>query len=400
MAGDLKQAAVWRIPTVPLAIVNILEPLWLETSRFRVECYLVVAGSNHCLKAMSMLEDAAKIQRSSGGDKYESCLGIVRLLICTCMLLGINGSLSCQEESVDKKTATKSLDTKKLAKPATTDSSAKGKLGQAVSTQLAAPSSQDPTDRKTKRQANSVESHASLIIALAGLAVGVVALYQSRLGLRLTQIVTQLDVRERRVKVRNLVNTAWDLIGGGAGVQTIRTPIQDTKLLEQARRILEDEVFLYDPKNLQAYCCMSAYLAATDQIEEAAEFLVAALEIFPKSILLLSNLGAALIQLGDLEEAESILNVAFDLDPDFPPVLYNSGGIAFLKRDWRQASMMFRRTICFDRKHAHAFYFLGLSLLKQDLVEDARCVFDRVAQLDHELWSPDRSVRFLQRPLV
>jgi protein O-GlcNAc transferase len=100
-----------------------------------------------------------------------------------------------------------------------------------------------------------------------------------------------------------------------------------------------------------------------------------ALATDPENVVLLSNLGALLLQLGRAEESAMHVRKALALAPGTPEVLLNIGDIERLAGRHVEAALDFRRVLALRPRLPEAWNNLGISLLGVGDIEAATACF-------------------------
>ena len=84
------------------------------------------------------------------------------------------------------------------------------------------------------------------------------------------------------------------------------------------------------------------------------------------------NLGTALAERGDFENASAAFREAIRLQPDHPKAHYNLANALLAQDRWEAAALGFQEAIRIDPASAPALYNLGLLRARQGRLEEAR----------------------------
>ena len=107
---------------------------------------------------------------------------------------------------------------------------------------------------------------------------------------------------------------------------------------------------------------------------------------YPDNAALLVSLGEALIQAGDLTEADRVLRRAIELKSDrayesFGRAGYWLGYLAALRGDDDEAIVFFRQSIRHDPHFGRSYYYLGILMAKQGNFDEAITLFRKALEL-------------------
>ena len=103
--------------------------------------------------------------------------------------------------------------------------------------------------------------------------------------------------------------------------------------------------------------------------------------VYPRSVPVLTNLGAAYARMEKFPEAESILRQAVGLDPDFAQAHFNLGGLRYVRGDYPGAITAYKRVIELKENHVDAWRMLTWSYHKSGDIARARQAFDTTIHL-------------------
>lgn len=131
--------------------------------------------------------------------------------------------------------------------------------------------------------------------------------------------------RTRNVEANNLIDKAWDLLGGKPGTTAVFDLPHEAGTLEQANRMIRDAI-LKDPNNPRAFRCQATYYRAVLRFDKAAQAAQRAIKLAsePEELALdYVTYGAVLGSSSQLKAAEDAFSKAKSLDPNNPIVLYD-----------------------------------------------------------------------------
>jgi tetratricopeptide (TPR) repeat protein len=103
---------------------------------------------------------------------------------------------------------------------------------------------------------------------------------------------------------------------------------------------------------------LGAALVQLRQLPEAEEALRWVLQENPKRPKALSNLGFARVLQGAAEEAERYYDQAITLDPDYVQALLNKAAVRLLKQDYKTAEEILKRVLRLEPEHPQAVAIL------------------------------------------
>ena len=113
-------------------------------------------------------------------------------------------------------------------------------------------------------------------------------------------------------------------------------------------------------------------LHAQGRLVDAVSAYVRATKLEPQKTDLLNDLGAAYLDLGQLEPAQDALQKALALRPDFPLALNNFGNLQKLLGQAENSEAAYRRALEIDPDYCDAAANLGLVLVANGSYAEAR----------------------------
>ena len=104
---------------------------------------------------------------------------------------------------------------------------------------------------------------------------------------------------------------------------------------------------------------LSRISAINKNLDQAKELLIKAVEIQPKNITAIHNLGTCYKELGQLEEAKNYYNKALEIDPRHTNSNYNLGVIFYQLKDLKKAKSYLKKTVDLQKNYGIALYDKG-----------------------------------------
>ncbi|HMA48691.1 MAG TPA: tetratricopeptide repeat-containing glycosyltransferase family protein [Magnetospirillaceae bacterium] len=148
------------------------------------------------------------------------------------------------------------------------------------------------------------------------------------------------------------------------------------------RRALE-----LDPAHADALANLGCALRDLGNLDEAVLTLCAALELKPRGGEIYSNLGNALKDMGRLTEAEAACRAAVALMPGSTVAKFNLGCVLQDQRKFAEAESFYRSAIAAEPDYVRAHWNLGLALLAQGKFKEGWAEHEWRARTQRS-WSP------------
>jgi serine/threonine-protein kinase len=164
----------------------------------------------------------------------------------------------------------------------------------------------------------------------------------------------------RSAEVSRLPAPTLVLVGGSLFEKGARA--EGIALLRKAQRQYRGDFWI----NHQ----LALYLDVLNRPAEAVPFYLVAVALRGASPGVHLNLGVALMNQGQLDEAGAAFRQALRLDPSYAPAHANLGAVLFEQGDWRRAVAAFRRALRLDPTLFEAHHNLGNAYLKVDRLDD------------------------------
>jgi tetratricopeptide (TPR) repeat protein len=170
-----------------------------------------------------------------------------------------------------------------------------------------------------------------LIISLLAFLVSAFAYIRAR----------RTDKRTERLEVKDLLDQAWDLMGGKVGTKEIENFTTDRTQLEVAKRCI-DKALIIDPDCGHAYLRLGIYYFGIEQADKAVESLHRSARLAPLDADLAFLMLAQICRRnGDLKEAELWCRKAIELDSEFGGHHHQLGQILVKKGELQEAVRSF-----------------------------------------------------------
>jgi protein O-mannosyl-transferase len=94
------------------------------------------------------------------------------------------------------------------------------------------------------------------------------------------------------------------------------------------------------------------------------------------------NLGSDLLALGKIDEAQNLLETAFQQHPDDPGIAAYLGRLHYARKQYAEAEYYARRAVALDPSMPDGYFYLGLVLLKENRPADAESSMRRAVELN------------------
>ena len=130
-------------------------------------------------------------------------------------------------------------------------------------------------------------------------------------------------------------------------------------------------------------------LIQNGQVDEALAHFQKALEIYPNFLEAHSSLGVALLQKGQLDEAIAQFQKALEINPDYADAHYNLGNALLQEGQLDEAVAHFQKADEINPSHAEAHNNLGSALLQKGQLDEAIAQFQKALEVN----SNDADVR-------
>jgi tetratricopeptide (TPR) repeat protein len=160
--------------------------------------------------------------------------------------------------------------------------------------------------------AKDVREWVTLILAILGCVLGIKGYLESK----------QTAKVQVRMQAENLLNEAWDLLGGQTGTSHVTSFTRSSTNLELASRKITQATLLA-PSFPKVYTTRGAYYMARRRWTEAIRDYKHAIQLNPDTAIPYNNIGMILVQQGKLGEALSWFRRAHAIDPSDPEPVSN-----------------------------------------------------------------------------
>ena len=214
----------------------------------------------------------------------------------------------------------------------------------------------------------------NLALAITGLVISAIALHYSRIDFR-------ISLNTRRTEIEKLLDEAWDLLGGKVGSRGITNMSRDSTILEQVRRLIENQALPSDESYAKTYNVLGVYLVACKELDHAIMAYHKALLLSPGNRAVRNNLAAVYFEQGKVSRAEKILREMVEERPDFGAAMYNYAGVLLGQQKTELAAHFFRQAINYGSNHGYAFRQLSFALRQLGREEEAQFNLQRSLEL-------------------
>jgi tetratricopeptide (TPR) repeat protein len=133
--------------------------------------------------------------------------------------------------------------------------------------------------------------------------------------------------------------------------------------------------------DVQSLMAQAAACGAKGAHTEAADIYRKVLELKPRHILALNNLGVALYKSGNFVEAVALFRQAVGVQSTYADAQFNLGTVLRCTGQIDESEMPLRRALKLNPKHVEAQVSLGLTLVMLGRVHDAKECFERVLKV-------------------
>lgn len=191
---------------------------------------------------------------------------------------------------------------------------------------------------------------------------------------------TQDELLQRH-KATRILDTAWDLLGGEGGTESIVEFSSDPNQQELARRLIWEALEL-QPHSALPYLRQGGYFVAKGKYEEAEASFRRALIIEPEDSSAHTNLGVILAAQGRLEEAKASHSRALELNPNSAIAYNNLGAVYFKQSRFEDAEARFRKSLDINPNDVHTLYNLGLSFARLGKNPEAEASIRKALEID------------------
>jgi tetratricopeptide (TPR) repeat protein len=153
-------------------------------------------------------------------------------------------------------------------------------------------------------------------------------------------------------------------------------------LVYQSEEIFWSDTVARNPGCWMGYNNLGNALLQKGQVDEALEQFQKSLAIFPNYVEAHSNLGTALFQKGRVEDAVAHYNKALEINPNHAQANYNLGLALFQKGQVDDAIARYQRALKTDPYHPETHNNLGNALLRKGQVDQALEQFQMALEIN------------------
>jgi tetratricopeptide (TPR) repeat protein len=138
---------------------------------------------------------------------------------------------------------------------------------------------------------------------------------------------------------------------------------------------------LNNSSDVHSLMAQAAECGARGAHDEAAELYRKVLELKPRHLLALNNLGVALYKKGRYAEAERLFHKAVGAQSTYADAQFNLGAVLRSTGQITESEMPLRRAVKLNPRHVEAQVSLGLTLVLMGRLRDARDCFENALKL-------------------
>jgi len=145
---------------------------------------------------------------------------------------------------------------------------------------------------------------------------------------------------------------------------------------------------------------MLASIAGINQnLDQAKELLVKAVEIQPKNITAIHNLGTCYKELGKLDEAKKYYNQVLEINSNHTNANYNLGIIFHELKDLKKAKSYLKKTVEIQKNFGLAFFSLGNIHAELKEYNDAVSCYQKTIEINPEIVGAHNNLGLVYRSL-
>lgn len=148
---------------------------------------------------------------------------------------------------------------------------------------------------------------------------------------------------------------------------------------------LAESALASNQEDFEAWLIKADSYHKQDEYEKAIENYKKAYELNKSSALLMTNWGAALLNLKKYDAAEKKLKDAFKLDENLAQTHYFMGNLQYANFNSQAAIKCYDRAIELDPNHKDAFYMRAASNAERGELDEAKKDYEKVHELDPTL---------------
>ena len=150
----------------------------------------------------------------------------------------------------------------------------------------------------------------------------------------------------------------------------------------QSQETLWTDTLAKNPNSWLGHCNLGLALFQKGQVDDAIAQYQKAVEIYPNYVAAHYNLGNALLQKGQLDTALAQYEKAVEIDPNDAAAHINLGNAFFQKQQLDEAVAQFQKAVEINPNDAEAQYNLGNALFQKGQLDEAVAQFQKALKID------------------
>jgi tetratricopeptide (TPR) repeat protein len=150
----------------------------------------------------------------------------------------------------------------------------------------------------------------------------------------------------------------------------------------QSQETLWTDTLAKNPNSWLGHCNLGLALFQKGQVDDAIAQYQKAVEIYPNYVAAHYNLGNALLQKGQLDTALAQYEKAVEIDPNDAAAHINLGNAFFQKQQLDKAVAQFQKAVEINPNDAEVQYNLGNALFQKGQLDEAVAQFQKALKID------------------
>ena len=150
----------------------------------------------------------------------------------------------------------------------------------------------------------------------------------------------------------------------------------------QSQETLWTDTLAKNPNSWLGHCNLGLALFQQGQVDDAIAQYQKAVEIYPNYVAAHYNLGNALLQKGQLDTALAQYEKAVEIDPNDAAAHINLGNAFFQKQQLDEAVAQFEKAVEINPNDAEAQYNLGNAFFQKGQLDEAVAQFQKALKID------------------
>jgi len=150
----------------------------------------------------------------------------------------------------------------------------------------------------------------------------------------------------------------------------------------ESQETLWTDTLAKNPNSWLGHCDLGLALFQKGQVDDAIAQYEKAVEVFPNYVAAHYNLGNALLQKGELDKALAQYKRAVEIDPNDAEAHVNLGNALFQKEQLDEAVAQFQKAVEINPNDAEAQYNLGNAFFQKGQLDEAVAQFQKALEID------------------